>query len=49
MKLLVQSIQGPENAVNSVFPLMIASQAAKAGHEVNLFLAGNDLLEQYKG
>ena len=41
MKLLVQSIQGPENAVNGVFPIMIASQAAEAGHEVSIFLAGN--------
>ena len=37
----VQSIQGPENAVNGVFPIMIASQAAEAGHEVSIFLAGN--------
>ena len=41
MKLFVQSIQGPENAVNGVFPIMIASQAAEAGHEVSIFLAGN--------
>ena len=41
MKLLVQSIQGPKNAVNGVFPLMIASEAAEAGHEVSIFLAGN--------
>ena len=41
MKLLVHSIQGPENAVNGVFPIGIASMAAEAGHEVNIFLAGN--------
>ena len=40
MKLLVHSIQGPENAVNGVFPIGIASMAAEAGHEVNIFLAG---------
>ena len=41
MKLLVHSIQGPENSVNGVFPIGIASIAAEAGHEVNIFLAGN--------
>jgi len=41
MKLLVHSIQGPENSVNAVFPIAIASMAAEAGHEVNIFLAGN--------
>ena len=37
MKLLVHSIQGPENAVNGVFPIGIASMAAEAGHEVYIF------------
>ncbi|MDA7814049.1 DsrE family protein [Candidatus Pelagibacter sp.] len=41
MKLLVHSIQGPENSVNAVFPIAIASMAAEAGHEVSIFLAGN--------
>ena len=41
MKLFVQSIQGPENAVNSVYPIMSASQTTEAGHEVSIFLAGN--------
>ena len=32
MKLLVHSIQGPENSVNAVFPIAIASIAA--GHHL---------------
>ena len=41
MKLLVHSATGPENATRAALALLVARTAAEAGHEVQVFLAGD--------
>ena len=40
-KLLVHLATGPENATRAALALLVARSAVEAGHEVQLFLAGD--------